>query len=148
MSGCGNAAALAGKFGEGSYQKLRNDFYRNARDNFLVELSKHGLGKRDVVANVNFFVAVVVDDTGNMAWRAGNSRPGAHVDLRFEMDTLVVLTNTPHPLDPKTELRGARCRSRHSAGRSGGADDRCRLSRAENGRGFALTEAYVRESGQ
>ena len=100
-------AALAAKFGDGSYQKLRNDFYRNARDNFLVELSKHGLGKRDVVANVNFFVAVVVDDAGNMAWRAGNSRPGAHVDLRFEMDTLVVLTNTPHPLDPATSYAAA-----------------------------------------
>jgi len=148
LSGCGNAAALAGKFGDGSYQKLRNDFYRNARDNFLVELSKHGLGKRDVVANVNFFVAVVVDSEGNMAWRAGNSRPGAHVDLRFEMDTLVVLTNTPHPLDPKTSYGVPDVDLAILAGDPAKTDDPCRLSRAENGRGFALTEAYVRESGQ
>jgi urea carboxylase-associated protein 2 len=148
LSGCGNAAALAAKFGDGSYQKLRNDFYRNARDNFLVELSKHGLGKRDVVANVNFFVAVVVDDAGNMAWRAGNSRPGAHVDLRFEMDTLVVLTNTPHPLDPKTTYGVPDVDLAILQGDPAKPDDPCRLSRAENGRGFALTEVYVRECGQ
>ena len=34
-------------YGEGTYQALRNDWYRNTRDNFLVELGKHGLGKRD-----------------------------------------------------------------------------------------------------
>ncbi|HKQ70484.1 MAG TPA: urea amidolyase associated protein UAAP1, partial [Polyangiaceae bacterium] len=90
IGGAGDAASLSAKVGEGSYQELRNDFHRNARDNFIVELSKHGLGKRDIVANVNFFVAVVVDATGNLAWRASNSRPGAKVEIRFEMDTLVV----------------------------------------------------------
>jgi uncharacterized protein len=148
LSGCGNAAALRGRFGEGSYQKLRNDFYRNARDNFIVELSKHGLGKRDIVANVNFFVAVVVDGEGKMAWRVGNSRPGAHVDIRFEMDTLVVLTNTPHPLDPAESYAPAAVDLSIRAGEPAGSDDACRLSRAENGRGFALTESYVREAGR
>jgi urea carboxylase-associated protein 2 len=146
LSGCGDAAALRAKFGDGSYQKLRNDFYRNARDNFIVELSKHGLGKRDIVANVNFFARVVVDGEGKMAWRAGNSRPGAHVDLRFEMDTLVVLTNTPHPLDPETSYGPPAVDLSIRLGDSAPPDDPCRLSRAENGRGFALTEAYVRES--
>src|SRR5688572_16037592 len=46
------------KYGEGSYQELRNDFFRNTRDNFLIELGKYDLGKRDVVANVNFFAKV------------------------------------------------------------------------------------------
>src|SRR6476469_10458238 len=74
ITGSGDAAGTLAKFGEGSYQELRNDFYRNARDNFLVELAKHGLGKRDVVANVNFFVRVDTDGEGNMVWKAGNSR--------------------------------------------------------------------------
>ena len=56
----------------GSYQELRNDFYRNTRDNFLVELGKHGLGKRDMVANVNFFVKVVASTS------EGNARAGGH----------------------------------------------------------------------
>ena len=56
ISGIGGAEASRARFGEGSYQALRNDFHRNGRDNLLVELGKHGLGKRDVVSNVNFFV--------------------------------------------------------------------------------------------
>src|SRR5262245_62682286 len=38
IAGCGDAAALRQRFGEGRYQELRNDFHRNARDNFVVEL--------------------------------------------------------------------------------------------------------------
>jgi len=76
ISGCGDALSSVAQFGEGGYQELRNDFHRNARDNFLVELAKHGLGKRDIGANVNFFARVVADDQGNLAWKAGNTRPG------------------------------------------------------------------------
>jgi uncharacterized protein len=148
LSGCGDAAAGEARFGQGGYQELRNDFHRNARDNFLVELGKAGLGKRDLVSNVNFFVRVSADDAGRITWVPGNSRPGAFVDLRAEMDTLVVLSNTPHPLDPapayapppvELSIRVA------AAIELPGVDDRCRTSRPENGRGFTLTEAYARE---
>lgn len=145
LSGCGDAGAAQAKFGPGRYQELRNDFHRNARDNFIVELSKHGLGKRDIVANVNFFVRVVVDDQGGMSFAAGNSRPGAYVDLRAEMDTLVVLTNTPHPLDPAAAYAPSPVDLVVWRGDPPLLDDPCRVSRAENGRGFALTEAYVAE---
>jgi len=148
ISGAGDAATGAARFGDGGgYQQLRNDFHRNARDNFIVELSKVGLGKRDIVANVNFFARVSADDAGRIGWVAGNSSPGAYVDLRAEMDTLVVLSNTPHPMDPATvyapppvSLAIRTC----GPDERPGPDDRCRLSRPENARGFALTEAYVR----
>ena len=145
ISGVGGAEAARARFGEGSYQALRNDFHRNGRDNLLVELGKHGLGKRDVVSNVNFFVRVAVDDAGALAWIPANSRPGAAVELRFEMDTLVVLSNTPHPLDPATRYQPPRVDVMISDGPPAPADDRCRLSRPENGRGFALSEAYAIE---
>src|SRR5215831_7612185 len=64
ITGCGDATTSRERFGEGSYQELRNGFHRNARDNFMVELGKHGLGRRDLAANVNFFVKVAVDDEG------------------------------------------------------------------------------------
>jgi uncharacterized protein len=149
--GCGWHDTISGtggpteRFGEGSYQKLRNEFHRNGRENLVVELGKHGLGKRDVVANVNFFVRIGADVDGRLGWVSGNSRPGAAVELRFEMDTLVVLSNTPHPLDPVPEYRPSPIALAISAGPSPGADDPCRLSRPENGRGFALTEAYALE---
>jgi hypothetical protein len=148
ISGCGTAASGEALFGPGSYQELRNECHRNARDNFLIELSKIGLGKRDIVANVNFFVRVSADYAGQINWVPGNSRPGAYVDLRAEMDTWVVLSNTPHPLDPAPTYApppvtlGLRVAA--SDERPGPAD-RCRLSRPENERGFALTEAYVLE---
>ncbi|MES1207698.1 MAG: urea amidolyase associated protein UAAP1 [Pseudomonadota bacterium] len=148
VTGCGTAATNDTRFGPGRYQELRNDWHRNARDNFVVELSKRGLGRRDIVANVNFFVRVSADADGKIAWTPGNSRPGAFVDLRAEMDTLVVLSNTPHPLDPSgtyapppVELRLRQATGRERAGRK----DACRSSRPENARGFALTEAYVNE---
>jgi uncharacterized protein len=149
--GCGWHDTLSGtggptqRFGDGSYQKLRNDFHRNGRENLVVELGKHGLGKRDVVANVNFFVRVGVDPEGKLGWVAGNSQPGATVELRFEMDTLVVLSNTPHPLDPAREYRPPAIELAIFDGPPPGADDPCRLSRPENERGFALTEAYAAE---
>ncbi|HVZ70764.1 MAG TPA: urea amidolyase associated protein UAAP1 [Polyangia bacterium] len=147
ISGCGDAVAMRKKYGDGRYQDLRNEFHRNARDNFLVELGKHGLGKRDVVANVNFFARVAVDDAGTVRLVPGNSRAGAHVDLRFEMDTLVVLSNTPHPLDPSGTYAPPAVSLAIRAGAAPDIDDPCRVSRSENERGFALTEAYVTERG-
>jgi urea carboxylase-associated protein 2 len=145
VSGLGDAATARARFGEGGFQQLRNEFHRNGRDNLLVELGKHGLGKRDMVANVNFFAKVIVDEEGGLAWVPGSSRPGATVQLRFEMDTLVVLTNTPHPLDPSPRYAPPPVALTISDGPSARPDDPCRLSRPENGRGFALTEAYVLE---
>jgi uncharacterized protein len=148
ISGCSTATSNHVRFGPGRYQDLRNAFHRNARDNFLVALSKMGLGKRDIVSNVNFFVRVSADAAGRIVWAPGNSRPGAYVDLRFEMDTLVLLSNTPHPLDPSTTYAPppVELRLRHAAPEERrGQGDSCRLSRPENGRGFALTEAYLRE---
>jgi uncharacterized protein len=147
ITGIGDAAAGAARWGEGPYQELRNDFHRNARDSLLVELGKHGLGKRDVIANVNFFVRIGVGDDGALAWVAGNSTPGATVELRFEMDTLVVLSNTPHPLDPAPRYDPPPVGIAIGDGPPAPDDDPCRLSRPENGRGFALTAAYLAELG-
>jgi urea carboxylase-associated protein 2 len=130
------------KYGLGTYQELRNDFFRNTRDNFLTELGKYDLGKRDVVANVNFFVKVGVDGAGNLGWAAGNSKAGDYVELRSEMNTLVVLSNTPHPLDPSPKYAPSPVALRVSGGALPALDDPCRRSRPENERGFRLTELY------
>jgi urea carboxylase-associated protein 1 len=72
----------------------------NCRDNFLRALAPHGLGKKDIVANVNFFMSVPVGPGGAMAIAEGRSRPGDHVDLRAEMDTLVAVSNCPQIYNP------------------------------------------------
>ena len=142
ITGHGTAAHGRAKFGEGTYQELRNDRHRNTRDNFLVELGKYDLGKRDIVANVNFFVKVVVDAEGKLGFLPRHSRPGSYVELRAEMNTLVVLSNTPHPLDPSSSYAPKPVALRIRSGAPARLDDPCRLSRPENGRGFTLTDSY------
>jgi uncharacterized protein len=142
ITGHGTAAHGRAKFGEGSYQKLRNDWYRNTRDNFLVELGKYDLGKRDIVANVNFFVKVVADAQGTLSFVPNHSKAGSFVELRAELNTLLVLSNTPHPLDPSTSYAPKPVALTIRSGSPAAENDPCRLSRPENSRGFTLTESY------
>lgn len=142
LGGHGNAALVRTKYGERNYQAARNDWYRNAHDNFLVELGKHGLGARDLVANVNFFSRLDADDEGRLTFHAGNSQPGAQVDLRAEMNVLVVLNTCQHPLDPNPSYAPKPIKLTLLKTPPPGADDYCRNFRSENQRSFTLTERY------
>lgn len=142
LGGHGNASLVKQKYGEKNYQQARNDWYRNAHDNFLVELGKHGLGKRDLVANVNFFSRLNVDTEGGMTYAAENSRAGDAVDLRAEMNVLVVLNSCQHPLDPNPAYAPKPVKLTVLKTPPAGAEDFCRNFRGENQRSFALTERY------
>ncbi len=78
---------------------------RNTRDNLLLAAGKHGLGKRDLAPLITFFAGVETDGVGGFAWRP-QSATGAFVDLRAEMNVLVALSNTPHPLAPMQHAAG------------------------------------------
>jgi urea carboxylase-associated protein 2 len=142
ICGVSNAAGVKARYGEARYQEHRNAFHRNGRELFLIELGKWGLGRKDLVANINFFSKVVVDDAGRMQFVPDNSRAGDYVDLRAEMDTLVVLNTCPHPLDPSTEWspRPVEIAIRRSEPMTD--DDLCMNACSENGRGFANTAIY------
>lgn len=140
--GVSDAALVRERFGVARYQEARNAFLRNGRELFLIELGKWGLGRRDLVANVNFFSKVAVDETGVMRFEPGHSKPGDHVDLRAEMDTLVVLNSCPHPLDPATEWSPKPVDLTIYRADPAAEDDLCRISCPENGRGFANTAIY------
>lgn len=72
----------------------------NCRDNFLAGLAEFGLGKKDIVANLNFFMYVPITPEGGMAIVDGLSKPGDYIDLRAEMDVLVALSNCPQVNNP------------------------------------------------
>jgi hypothetical protein len=130
------------KFGEGTFQELRNGFYRDTRSNFLIELGKYGLGKRDIVPNVNFFTKVSADADGNLKFEP-STRAGGMVTLRAELDVLVILSNTPHALDPISHYAPKPISLRIVQGPAQvGPHDVCRTSCEQNGRGFELTEDY------
>ncbi len=70
------------------------------RENFLLELAKYGMDKRDLVSNVNFFMNVPIRPDGELAIVDGLSAPGGFVSLRAEMDVLVALSNCPQVNNP------------------------------------------------
>lgn len=140
ICGVTNAAMVAAKYGPSRYQEQRNDYYKNGFDSLLNELGKYGLGKRDLVPNINFFSKVTANDAGDLEFHAGHSRAGDYVDLRFEMHTLVVLSTCQHPLDPALEYRPRPVRLTAFASAPAGPDDPCRRRCPENARGFQNTE--------
>jgi hypothetical protein len=77
-----------------------------------------------------------------MAFIPRHSQPGAQVDLRAEMDTLVVLNTCPHPLDPGPEWSPKPIELTIYRADPVAEDDVCRTSCPENGRGFANTAIY------
>ena len=70
------------------------------RENFLLELARHGMTKRDIVPNINFFMNVPISPNGSMTIDDGISAPGDHVEMRAEMDVLCVISNCPQINNP------------------------------------------------
>jgi len=133
---------VAERYGEGSYQDCRNDYHKNALDGFLVELGKWGLGARDLTANVNFFSRVTVGSDGGMQFEPAHSKAGSYVDLRAEMNVLMIVNTCQHPLDPNPKYAPKPVHLAIRRASPPGPDDACRVACAENGRGFTLTERY------
>jgi uncharacterized protein len=69
-------------------------------ENFLAEATKWGMGKRDIVSNVNFFMNVPVESDGTLGIVDGLSAPGKSLTLRAEIDTLVLVSNCPQINNP------------------------------------------------
>ncbi len=130
------------RFGNQRYQEHHNDFYRNTRDNFLIELANWGLGLRDLSANVNFFSKVQVGADGAMTFVPGNSKAGDFVELRAEMNVLVVLDTGQHPLDPASTYSPVGIQVAVRKTGPAGEDDFCRIACPENSRGFINTDRY------
>lgn len=141
---CGHtdAARVRTQYGECDYQAARNDWYRNARDCFLIELAKWGLGKKDLVPNLNLFSKAAPDAEGRLGFAAGNSRPGDSIELRFEMDTLVVLNICQHPLDPDPVYQQRHVKIEVFDGPPATADDPSFTVRPENLRAWENNETY------
>ncbi len=86
--------------------KFRYDVEKQTgcRENFLFEMKKYGLGKRDMAANLNFFMYVPVDKDGNMDMGPSISKPGDFLDLRAENDVLSIISNCPQINNPVNDF--------------------------------------------
>jgi len=73
------------------------------RDSYLLAVAQHdslGLGKRDLTHNINFFMNVPVTSDGALNFADGISAAGRYVQLRAQMDVLVLISNCPQLNNP------------------------------------------------
>ncbi len=72
------------------------------RETFLLlaQNSAYGLGKRDCAHNINFFMNVPVTPDGGLTFADGVSAAGRHVEMRADIDVLVMISNCPQLNNP------------------------------------------------
>jgi urea carboxylase-associated protein 1 len=101
---CGRHDTLGGACSQESNTvryALNRRYMHSCRDNFLRACAHDGrLAKQDLGANVNFFMNVPVTATGGLTFEDGISAPGKYVELRAEMDLIVLISNCPQLNNP------------------------------------------------
>jgi uncharacterized protein YcgI (DUF1989 family) len=85
-----------------------------------------------------------VDAGGRFRFADNHAQPGDFVELRFEMDTLVLVSTAPHPLDPRPDYAPGKVAIVAWDSGPAAMDDLCRLSCPENGRGYTNTDMIYR----
>jgi uncharacterized protein len=81
-----------------SMHACRQSFLKGALD--WSKRTGHELDKRDLTANINFFMNVPVTPAGKLTFEDGVSDAGKYVELQAEMDTLIVISNCPQLNNP------------------------------------------------
>lgn len=142
LCGFGDAALDDTRYGRCNFLTARNGYYRNAYDNFVMALGRHGLGRRDLVMSFNPFARVRVGPDGELDWDSTTSDAAATIELRAEMRVLVAISATPHVLDPTSEYSPGPLDVTVRPAREPGPDDPCRTSSDEAVRGFDNTDDY------
>ncbi len=136
--GASNEKTNAKKYGAGqNYSK-----FPNARDRFLLALLKFGLGKKDIPPVINLFKGVRIEADGATTLLANSSKAGDVVELRAEMNVILVLVNAPHVLDERTEYVCTPVRISAWRGPVTPADDAVRNRTPEALRAFLNTEDF------
>lgn len=113
---------------------------RNGRDNLRNAAAKFGLARRDVGPCLTLFAPVRVDDAGRPQL-AGAPPPGSFVTLRAEMNLLVAISNTPHPLAKSRVASGHVEITRYRAP-AAEPNDPCRTLTGEAARGFENNDRH------
>jgi len=102
---CGRHDTLGGACSQESNVVRYGEHTRHmhaCRQTFLAQALAYGhdLEKRDLTHNVNFFMNVPVTPEGGLRFEDGLSAPGKYVELRADVDTLVLISNCPQLNNP------------------------------------------------
>ena len=133
ICGASNAASNLKKYGD--------DRHNNSRNNFLKALGKRGLTRKDLMPNLNLFSRVRVSPEGALSYAEDCVKPGSFIDLRAEMNVLIVISNCPHVLHPSSEYKPKPLQLTLWTAPPVETDDLCRNANPEVIRGFANTDA-------
>src|SRR5580658_7874511 len=102
---CGRHDTLGGACSTES-NRVRYDLSKGhmhaCRQSFMKGIQEWGRGleKRDIASNINFFMNVPVTPEGGLTFEDGVSDAGKYVELRAEMDVLMVISNCPQLNNP------------------------------------------------
>jgi uncharacterized protein len=144
ISGVSTREQTDARYGKTSYQELRNDWLRSGYENLTVELVRNGLSRRDLVSGVNLFSKVQCDAAGDMHYIIDHCLKGATVTLRTEMDLLMLLSNTPNPLDPRESYPSVPVKVEVFRSEPVTENDYCYNFKPENQRAFVNTWNYYK----
>jgi uncharacterized protein len=69
-------------------------------ENFLIEGARWGLGKRDLVSNINWYMNVPVESDGTLGIVDGLSAAGLSITLEAHVEVLALVSNCPQINNP------------------------------------------------
>jgi uncharacterized protein len=101
LTGTTTLAGNSAKYGAGTAHSASPA----GRELLTLGALKHGLGPRDVAPSISFFKGITVDPDGSIRF-TGSAGAGAAVELLLQVDAVLVLANTAHPLDPRPAFTG------------------------------------------
>jgi uncharacterized protein len=127
---------------EGAEHDLLCGASSTARARLALALAKHGLGRADLMTNLNLFKAVRVAPDGALSFDPESSTAGAFVELRMDMDVLAGVGVGPHVLDERATAYAGRIRVLAVRGEAAGDDDPIRNSCPEATRAFENVDDY------
>ncbi|MNO12445.1 hypothetical protein D3C76_20560 [compost metagenome] len=130
------------KYGLTTYQEKRNDWKRSGEENLIVELVRNGMQRRDLGPVVNLFSKVYCSEDGALCFDQEHGVDGDFITLRMEMDVLMVLSNTPHPLNPSLSYPAGSVELESVPAVPSNPLDYCVNYRSENRRAFENTWQY------
>ena len=102
---CGRHDTLGGACAQESNQvryAIEKRHMHACRNSFLTAMvdPQWHLEKRDITANINFFMNVPVTEAGGLRFEDGISKPLKYVELRAEMDVICLISNCPQLNNP------------------------------------------------
>ena len=81
---------------------LEKGYMHACRNSFMkgLQVWNHGMDKRDITSNINFFMNVPVTPEGKLTFEDGVSDAGKYVEVQAKMDVLMVISNCPQLNNP------------------------------------------------